>query len=305
MIAPQEPKQPSPQQPSPQQHFFTSQRLKLSYWAWGDPANQPVVMQHGGRDHARSWDHIAEALADEYYVTALDLRGHGDSQWEIGGEYSTQQAVIDFLTLVELLGRPVNVIAHSYGGLIANLAAGAYPELFRSILSIEGSISGLRVEPEPLGPQSLRKQIEARRALETRTPRSYATLDDAATRMSEMNDRLSPELALHLATHGAREADGGYQWKFDNWGRPGVRRDDITPTEGRAFANAIECPVLLIVGDQSGGKRNMQDEIKHFANGRSLIVDDAAHWVHHDQPQTVIDEARSFFAAASEAAGEA
>jgi pimeloyl-ACP methyl ester carboxylesterase len=213
----------------PEHHFFTSQRLKLSYWAWGDPANPPVVMQHGGRDHARSWDHIAEALADEYYVTALDLRGHDDSQREIGGEYSTQQAVIDFLALVELLGRPVNVIAHSYGGLIASLAVGSFPELFLSILSIEDSILGQRAESEPIGLQSLRKQIEVRRDLETRTRRSYDNRDEAATRMYEMNNRLSPELAPHLATHGAREVDGGYQWKFDNWGRPGVRRDDITP----------------------------------------------------------------------------
>lgn len=302
MIAPQE---SAPRQRGPEQHFFTSQRLKLSYWAWGDPADQPVVMLHGGRDHARSWDRIAEALADEYYVVALDLRGHGDSQWEIGGEYSTRQGVIDFLTLVELLGQPVNVIAHSYGGLIAYLAAGTYPDRFRSIVSIEGSISGRWAELEPLAPNSLRKHIEARRELERRTPRSYESLEAAATRMSEMNNRLTPELALHLATHGAREVDGGYQWKFDNWGRSGVRRDDITPSQGQAFAQAIECPVLLIVGDQSGGKRNMQDEIKHFADGRSLLVEDAAHWVHHDQPQTVIDEARGFFASAGGAAGEA
>ena len=302
MIAPRE---TTTRQPSPQQRFFTSQRLKLSYWAWGDPARQPVVMQHGGRDHARSWDRIAEGLADEYYVVALDLRGHGDSQWETGGEYSTQQGVIDFLTLVELLGRPVNVIAHSYGGLITNLAAGSYPRLFRSIVSIEGSISGRREELAPLAPQSLRKHIEVRRALDGRTPRRYASIADAATRMSEMNTRLSPEMALHLATHGVSEVDGGYEWKFDNWGRPGVRRDDITPSEGQAFARAIECPVLLIVGDQSGGKRNMQDEIKHFADGRSMLVADAAHWVHHDQPQTVIDEARNFFAAAGDPAGDA
>ena len=63
--------------------------------------------------------------------------------------------------------------------------------------------------------------------------------------------------------------------------------------------------MLLIVGDQSGGKRNQQDDIKYFKNGRSLLVDDAAHWVHHDQPQTVIDEARNCFAPAGDAAGGA
>ena len=43
----------------PVQHFFESQRLRLAYWAWGDEANPPLVMVHGGRDHARGWDPLA------------------------------------------------------------------------------------------------------------------------------------------------------------------------------------------------------------------------------------------------------
>ncbi len=288
----------------PEQHFFRSQRLKLCYWSWGDRERPPLILLHGGRDHSRSWDRIAEALADEYYAVAPDLRGHGDSEWEIGGEYSTQQAVVDLLALIDEVGAPVNVIAHSYGGLITYLSAGAYPDRFRSIVSIEGRISGRSSEPERLSPQSLRKLVEARRELERRTPRRYATLDDAAARMHESNKRLTPEMARHLAVHGVRDVDdtgSGYEWKFDNWGRPGVRRDDVSPAEGQAFADAITCPVLLIVGDPSGAQRNMQDDVKHFRDGRAVVVSDAAHWVHHDQPSAVIDEARAFFAAAAQA----
>jgi pimeloyl-ACP methyl ester carboxylesterase len=284
----------------PEQHFFRSQRLKLCYWSWGDPTNPPVILQHGGRDHGRSWDRIAEALADEYYVVTPDLRGHGDSDWEIGGEYSTPQAVVDLMALIDEIGAPVNIVAHSYGGLLTYLAAGSYPDRFRAIVSIEGRISGRPTEPEPLNPQTLRKTIEARRDLERRMPHRYATLDDAAERMHESNRRLHPEMAHHLALHGVRDAgdaDGGLVWKFDNWARPGVRRDDVSPNEGQSFAEAIECPVLLIVGDQSGGLRNQQDEIKYFRDGRAVLVADAAHWVHHDQPAAVIDEARTFLAA--------
>ena len=66
--------------PQREQHFYDSQRLRLAYWAWGSPANPPLICLHGGRDHARSWDRIAEVLSDSYYVVAPDLRGHGDSQ---------------------------------------------------------------------------------------------------------------------------------------------------------------------------------------------------------------------------------
>src|SRR5689334_5849786 len=43
----------------PEQRFFTSQRLRLSYWVWGDERRPPVVLVHGGRDHARNWDAVA------------------------------------------------------------------------------------------------------------------------------------------------------------------------------------------------------------------------------------------------------
>ena len=285
----------------PEQHFFESQRLRLSYWTWGDPSNQPVLLQHGGRDHARSWDPIAEALCGDYYVVAPDLRGHGDSQWELGGEYSIRQHVVDFLALTELVQQPLNVIAHSYGGLITSLAAGSYPERFRAIVSIEGRVSRPGPDPEPLTPERMRRAVERRRDLEQRTPRAYASVEEAATRMQETNPRLSDAVAERLARHGTRAvegAEGGYRWKFDNWSRPGVRRDDISRAEGEAFAAAVECPVLLIVGELSGARENMQELARHFPRGRAIVVPGAGHWVHHDQSETVIREARAWFARA-------
>ena len=284
----------------PSQHFFESQRLRLCYWEWGEPSNPPLLLHHGGRDHARSWDRIAEGFAGDYRVLALDLRGHGDSQPEIGGEYSIRQNVVDLLALVELAGPPVFLLGHSYGGRIGYLAAGAYPERFRAIVSIEGPLTPSHGEPQPLSPELLREAIEARRSLEGRSPRTYADLDEAAARMQQNNRRLSREQTLELAGYAATPVEGGYQWKFDNWARPGVRRDDVSDAELQGFAAAISCPLLLIVGEDSGGRRKMQDEVGIFPNGRSILVPEAAHWVHHDQPETVVREARAWFEAASE-----
>ena len=70
----------------PTSHYFYSQRLKLHYVDWGNPEKPPLLLIHGGRDHARNWDWVAQDLRRDYHIIAPDLRGHGDSQWAIGVE---------------------------------------------------------------------------------------------------------------------------------------------------------------------------------------------------------------------------
>ena len=102
-----------PESAPPTQHFFESQRLRISYWDWGNADAPPLVLVHGGRDHARTWDRVAEAFRDQYHVVALDLRGHGDSQWAIGSQYGPPDVALDVLRMIEVVGAPARVIAHS------------------------------------------------------------------------------------------------------------------------------------------------------------------------------------------------
>ena len=48
----------------PRSRSYTSQRLKLHYVVWGDEAKPPLMLIHGIRDHARTWDCVAERLED-------------------------------------------------------------------------------------------------------------------------------------------------------------------------------------------------------------------------------------------------
>ena len=69
----------------PKQRYFIHDGLKLHYWEWGDPKEETYVFVHGVRDQGRSWDHFLEALIKRgvpiKHAVALDLRGHGDSEW--------------------------------------------------------------------------------------------------------------------------------------------------------------------------------------------------------------------------------
>src|SRR6266403_4899701 len=87
----------------PTSHYFYSQRLKLHYVDWGNADKPPLLLIHGGRDHARNWDWVAQALRDDYHIFCPDLRGHGDSQWAIGGSYAMVDYVLDVAQLLNAL----------------------------------------------------------------------------------------------------------------------------------------------------------------------------------------------------------
>src|SRR2546422_1063687 len=115
--------------PGPPSHTYFSQRLRLHYVDWGNPAKPPLLLVHGGRDHCRNWDWTAAALRDDWHVIAPDLRGHGDSQWSTDGSYTMAGYIYDLAQLVHQQRlAPVTIIAHSLGGNVALRYARIYPD---------------------------------------------------------------------------------------------------------------------------------------------------------------------------------
>ena len=106
--------------PGPTSHTYFSQRLRLHYVDWGNPEAPPLLLLHGGRDHCRNWDWVAQALRLEWHVIAPDLRGHGDSEWSADGHYTMESYIYDLAQLIHQQKlAPVSIVAHSLGGNIA------------------------------------------------------------------------------------------------------------------------------------------------------------------------------------------
>lgn len=281
----------------PSQHFYESQRLRLAYWAWGDPARPPLIMVHGLRDHSRSWDRIAAALADRYYVVTPDLRGHGASEWTRGSHYELHEFVPDLAALIDVLGGRVTAVGHSMGGRAMMLTASAFPERFERIVAIEGT--GGMGQTVPRGYARLRAWAEGTRSSELRHPRVYRQLSDAVDRIREVNPRLSLETAEHLARWGSHPVEGGIGWKYDPWTFT-LSDIPVPPEEYHLYWPSITVPVLHIIGSEGAPRRRMRDGRpieSFFPDARTLLIDDAGHWVHHDQPEQVIAAIDEFLAA--------
>lgn len=272
----------------PADRFFVSQRLRLHYAEWGAPDAPPLILIHGGRDHARSWDALAATFASQWRIIAPDLRGHGDSEWASDGSYEMVDFTYDLAELVRHLELgPVPIVGHSLGGNIAVRFAGLYPEAVKKLVAIEGlgPSPAMSAESEAQGvADRMRHWIAKRRTMDRRSPRRYATLHAAIARMQVANAHLTPELARHLTIHGARiHEDGSASFKFDP--AMGVMSPvDFTTAEKHELWAAISCPTLLVYGRESWASNPDEDgRARHFRNARVEMFDDAGHWVHHDR----------------------
>ena len=269
----------------PWQHYFHSQRLKLSYWTWGNPSNPPLILVHGGLDHSRAWDDLADSLEKDFFVVACDLRGHGDSDHAVGSHYGILDHVLDLITLIDLLGGSAFVVSHSFGGSISLLAAGLFPDRFKGIISIEGAGPWIRDEDHVL-PQRIRQWAERTKKIESQDYRIYPSLEAARDRIQEVHPNFSQSLSTHLAQWGTNAIDGGYVWKFDPWINTRHMMFCLRLEEVEKIWSEITCPVLHLCGDQStfdSDKVNGRAVDDYFNQSQTITIHDAGHWLHHDQ----------------------
>jgi pimeloyl-ACP methyl ester carboxylesterase len=292
----------SPISHSPTSHTYISQRLRLNYFDWGNKDAPPLVLVHGGRDHARNWDWVADRLRDRWRIIAPDLRGHGDSEWSNDGGYAMPGYIYDLAELVHQLDlAPVTLIGHSLGGNIAIRYAGIFPRQVKRVVSIEGLGLSPKAMAERLArplAERLRAWVEAQRSLARRVPRRYVSVEDAIARMQAANKHLSPEQARHLTHHGVRHnEDGTYSWKFDHYLHVFPPADIAVEELERLWAN-MACPTLLVYGKQSWASNPLEDgRARHFKDARVVMVENAGHWVHHDQTEFFIKVVREFLEA--------
>jgi pimeloyl-ACP methyl ester carboxylesterase len=259
------------------------------------------VLVHGGRDHCRAWDWVAERLAPDWHVIAPDLRGHGDSAWADAGGYLTLAFIYDLAQLIhQQTTGPITLIGHSLGGNIVTRFTGLYPERVRRLVCIEGLGPSPKMEAEIAAKTAdvrLRGWIDEQRQLAARQPRRYASLADALARMRAENPHLSEAQAEHLTRHAVRQnEDGTYVWKFDpyirSWPPIDSTRDEIRQLWGR-----ISCPTLLVYGTQSWASNPEQDgRAAHFNHARVVSIEGAGHWVHHDRLDAFMEVVTPFLA---------
>jgi len=109
----------------PIQSFTGFGGLNLVADVYGSDDAPSVLLLAGGAQSRKSWSAAAQNLAAAgRHVVAVDLRGHGDSDWATDGRYDLDAFVGDLHEILrQLSSRPV-IVGASLGGWIAAVALG-------------------------------------------------------------------------------------------------------------------------------------------------------------------------------------
>jgi pimeloyl-ACP methyl ester carboxylesterase len=125
--------------------------LRARVWPGTDSLHPPVVLLPATGETAEDWDVVAAALQPSRTVYAVNLRGHGASDWP--GQYSIQAMADDVTGLLGRLDeRPVDLVGHSLGGLVACAVAAAQPESVRRLVLEDVGVPHARPAVAPTRP---------------------------------------------------------------------------------------------------------------------------------------------------------
>lgn len=265
---------------APQHRFFDLLGASIHYQSWHSPGSSSgLLFVHGHAAHARWWDFIAPAFCQQFKVGAVDLSGYGDSEHRT--QYRPSQFAAEIVAAAEALGPETIVVAHSFGGSMARIAAYLHPEKFKALVLVDSVISDRKhqaVAPEPVKPAHIRHYdslAEAKRRFRLRPPQP----------------RPADYIIDYLAEHSVKSTKAGFQFKLDPQVFEKMWPDDKAYPDAASMVRQTALPVAYIYGELSRfcppEAMPMLEQL--FPDWRLQKVSAAYHHIFLDQPLVFIE----------------
>lgn len=247
--------------------------VELYYEEHGS-GDETIVFSHGLLWSSRMFADQIDHLKDRYRVIAYDHRGQGRSKVTTAG-YDMDTLSQDALALMDSLGvEYCHFAGLSMGGFVAQRLAARYPERIRSLILMETTAQEEPAENIPryrllntivkiVGPWAVKKPV-------MKIMFGDAFLNDPGRK--ELRRKWEKEL-----TSNKRTITRAVQGVIDR--RP-VSEDELS---------AIQCPTLIIVGEQDVATVPAKAEYlhRHIFNSNLVRIPRAGHTSSVEEPQAV------------------
>ncbi|MGH3758346.1 alpha/beta fold hydrolase [Actinophytocola sp.] len=276
-------------------------RVRLRYLEWGEPTSRPaLVLLHGGGLNVHTWDAVAMLVSADHHVVAIDLRGHGASEWSPQLDYGLPDHADDVREALALLGiRSYVLVGMSLGGFVSLRIATSGPGEARGIVlvdvstrvrlrsarQIRGFIAG-RDEFDSV--DDAVEYVRAHRGGRVPGESSGTTAPPATAPPVHRTESLRTHVALNLM----RLATGRLTWRYDRRHRTMAELDAMLDDAAMIEESLprLRCPLLLVVGADSDVLD--PDEPARLTGlltvpARAVTVEGAGHSVQRDAPVAV------------------
>jgi len=233
-------------------------------------AGPPLAILHGLFGSGRNWTSIAQGLAPQHRVIALDLRNHGASPWAETMGYG--EMAEDVRASLRARGyEHYALLGHSMGGKVAMMAALQHPEIVERLIVAD-------IAPVSYPMRHL-CEVEAMRRLD----------------LTGIQRRSQADVALAAAIPDAAERafllqnlifnNGGARWRLNleaiEQGMPALVEFPATPA-GRTY----DGPALFLAGGRSDYVQPAYEPAirRFFPKHEIARIEKAGHWLHAEQP---------------------
>jgi len=257
----------------------------IRYRRWGGAGKPGLLLVHGNGAHSRWWDFIAPWFASTATVAALDLAGMGDSGQR--ADYTPESYGADIRAVagdMDAAG-PIDLVAHSFGGLVGVVAVRDRPDLFARVMAIDT-------------PYDMRRRGSAPPSFDRNPAKTYYP-DFAAARarfrLLPAQDCRHAFILDHVARHSIKRTADGFCWKFEAnpWNFPGFDRGFWNML--RATVPILPRPMAFLRGaDSALCTSETEDDWRRLRPEAPIVVlPEARHHVWLDQPLELVAALRA------------
>jgi esterase len=246
---------------------------ELAYQHYGD-SGEPLIILHGLFGSAKNWHSIARQLESQFNIWALDLRNHGASPWDVTMNYPELADDLRYFIEQHQLA-PANLLGHSMGGKTAMTLALALPKLVKRLIVVD-------IAPVNYN-HSFIDYVQAMQHVDL----------SGLNRRSEVDQRLSEtiqdtSIRMFLLQNLVFNTDH-YDWRI-NLSALAANMHYLTAFPQIDSDIQFKGDTVFLRGEKSDYILPVHEEdIRHyFPNARIETIANAGHWIHADQPQSLL-----------------
>ena len=275
-----------------QHHTAQVNGVKLHYVMGGK--GTPLLLVHGYPETWHTWKKMMPALAENYTVIAVDMRGLGDSEITATG-YDKRNVAEDLHQLMKSLGfKKFGLVAHDWAVSVAYALTYAYQDTVSKLVLIEAPVAGY--------------------GLENAMNVAEGGLWHFGFFMSEWAERLTAGKEREFLTEWAFKGDVVYnkdaisQEDIDiyikSYTKPGgmtagfnyyrTALEDIKYNREN-FKGKLKMPVLAVGGEMSFGGGVGASLTPIAENIETVVIKKSGHLISEEQPEELTQKLLEFF----------